>query len=163
MKIVWPLFLILSGVSLAGWISCNLLIDMQSDIKGSNPLPVFFLAVGAVVLGFLRLKELYRLSCDRSDPIEVNQSIATEELMAKVLDAGGIQRVFVDEGCLVCSACEMTCPEVFEVTDCDCFIRPDASRYYESHVKQISDASLGCCVEVIKIECRDGSVFSGNI
>ena len=34
--------------------------------------------------------------------------------------------VFIDDGCITCDACEEAAPDVFEVTDDTCFIKPDA-------------------------------------
>ena len=33
--------------------------------------------------------------------------------------------VFIDEGCIVCDACEEAAPDIFEVTEGTCFIKPD--------------------------------------
>jgi len=33
--------------------------------------------------------------------------------------------VFIDEGCIVCDACEEAAPDIFEVTEDTCFIKPD--------------------------------------
>ena len=32
--------------------------------------------------------------------------------------------VYIDDGCIVCDACEEAAPDVFEVTDDTCFIKP---------------------------------------
>ncbi len=34
--------------------------------------------------------------------------------------------VWIDEGCIVCDACEETYPEVFHVTEDTCFIKADS-------------------------------------
>ena len=34
--------------------------------------------------------------------------------------------VFIDDGCIVCNACEEAAPDIFEVTEDTCFIKPDA-------------------------------------
>ena len=34
--------------------------------------------------------------------------------------------VYIEEGCITCDACEEVAPEVFEVTDDTCFIKPEA-------------------------------------
>ena len=34
--------------------------------------------------------------------------------------------VFIDDGCIVCDACEEAAPDIFEVTEDTCFIKPDA-------------------------------------
>ncbi len=34
--------------------------------------------------------------------------------------------VFIDDGCITCDACEEAAPDVFEVTEDTCFIKPDA-------------------------------------
>ena len=37
-----------------------------------------------------------------------------------------VVKVWIDEGCITCDACEDTFPEVFHVTDDTCFIRAEA-------------------------------------
>jgi ferredoxin len=81
----------------------------------------------------------------------------------------GIRRVWIEEGCIVCNACETACPEVFHVTEDSCHIRAEVR---QDHVKstnlaerstlvgdtgdtladQIEEAAEGCPVEVIKFE-----------
>lgn len=78
-----------------------------------------------------------------------------------------ITTVWIDEGCIVCNACETTCPEVFKVTEESCFIlgevredgKDDENRDAKSGIKsdlledledQIEEAAEGCPVEVIK-------------
>lgn len=78
-----------------------------------------------------------------------------------------ITKVWIDEGCIVCNACETACPEVFNVTEDTCTIRPevrvdgkdDENRVALSELKddngteledQIIEAAEGCPVEVIK-------------
>jgi ferredoxin len=34
--------------------------------------------------------------------------------------------VFIDDGCITCDACEEAAPDIFEVTEDTCFIKPDA-------------------------------------
>ena len=36
-----------------------------------------------------------------------------------------VVKVWIDEGCITCDACENTFPEVFHVTDDTCFIRAE--------------------------------------
>ena len=36
-----------------------------------------------------------------------------------------ITKVWIEEGCIVCNACEAECPDVFLVTDTTCVIKPD--------------------------------------
>ena len=37
-----------------------------------------------------------------------------------------ITKVWIAPGCIVCDACENDCPEVFDVTETTCLIRPTA-------------------------------------
>lgn len=62
-----------------------------------------------------------------------------------------IAKVWVEEGCLICQACEMVCPAVFVVEDTS-MVRPDASIHFDSQRDAIEEAKEACCVEVIKIE-----------
>jgi len=80
-----------------------------------------------------------------------------------------VKRVWIEEGCIVCNACETTCPEVFSVTDETCMIRPEVredgllteNREERSALKidvgaeladEIEEAAEGCPVEVIHFE-----------
>jgi ferredoxin len=80
-----------------------------------------------------------------------------------------IKRVWIEEGCIVCNACETTCPEVFNVTEDSCNIRAEVrvdgaqttNLTERSELKgaigndlaeQIEEAAEGCPVEVIKFE-----------
>lgn len=78
-----------------------------------------------------------------------------------------ITKVWIEEGCIVCNACETACPEVFLVTEDTCIIRPEVredgleteNRDEQSPLKgdlgeeladAIEEAAEGCPVEVIK-------------
>ena len=80
-----------------------------------------------------------------------------------------ITRVWIEEGCIVCNACETTCPEVFNVTEDSCHIRAEvradgqvntnlseksllAGTIGTDLADQIEEAAEGCPVEVIKFE-----------
>jgi flavodoxin/succinate dehydrogenase/fumarate reductase-like Fe-S protein/ferredoxin len=75
--------------------------------------------------------------------------------------------VFIDEGCIVCDACEEAAPDIFEVTEDTCFIKPDVrlDGGYDRNVDksglkpdvvsslsdEIFDAADACPVDVIII------------
>ncbi|MEK7415821.1 MAG: ferredoxin [Planctomycetota bacterium] len=79
-----------------------------------------------------------------------------------------IAKVWIEDGCIVCNACETACPEVFRVTEDSCHIRAevrtDATEDTNMEGKvgltspgseledQIIEAAEGCPVEVIKYE-----------
>ena len=80
-----------------------------------------------------------------------------------------IAKVWIEDGCIVCNACETACPEVFHVTEDTCHIRAevraDATEDTNHENKtgltsstgseledQIIEAAEGCPVEVIKFE-----------
>ena len=80
-----------------------------------------------------------------------------------------ITKVWIEEGCIVCDACETACPEVFHVTEDTCTILgevredgiSDENRDAKNPLKgdtgeeledQIEEAADGCPVEVIKFE-----------
>lgn len=80
-----------------------------------------------------------------------------------------ITKVWIEDGCIVCNACETTCPEVFNVTEDTCHIRAevredgtkDTNLAAKGPLKaiaakdleiQIEEAAQGCPVEVIKFE-----------
>lgn len=61
-----------------------------------------------------------------------------------------ISKVWIEEGCIVCDACEDVCPEVFKVTEdsCDVLTGVDFNEFED----QIVEAAESCPVEVIKYE-----------
>lgn len=60
-----------------------------------------------------------------------------------------VKKVWIDPGCIVCDACEAIYPEVFEVTDDSCIIRPGAPL---DNGLLIQEAAEACPVEVIKFD-----------
>lgn len=65
--------------------------------------------------------------------------------------SGGIQRVWIEEGCISCSLCQDICPEVFDVPSGeDCVIKPDAPPHFDKKDEQIREAAMDCPVEVIQ-------------
>jgi ferredoxin len=58
-----------------------------------------------------------------------------------------VSKVWIEPGCIVCDACEGIFPEVFEVTDTTCLIRPGAPL---NDGLRIQEAAEACPVEVIK-------------
>jgi ferredoxin len=58
-----------------------------------------------------------------------------------------VTKVWIEPGCIVCNACEGIYPEVFEVTDTTCLIRPGAP--LDDGLK-ILESAEACPVEVIK-------------
>lgn len=80
-----------------------------------------------------------------------------------------ITKVWIEEGCIVCNACDAECPDVFLVTDTTCVIKADVredgletenrdemaalkGEFQESLEAGIEAAAAGCPVEVIKFE-----------
>lgn len=65
-----------------------------------------------------------------------------------------IVKVWIAPGCIVCDACESDCPEVFEVQEETCIIRPEAvsADFTKPLTPSIITAAEGCPVEVIKFE-----------
>ncbi len=78
-----------------------------------------------------------------------------------------ITSVWIEEGCIVCNACETTAPEVFSVTEETCKIRGEVRADGQTTTNldekaslkgaigseladQIQEAAEGCPVEVIK-------------
>ena len=60
-----------------------------------------------------------------------------------------VSKVWIEPGCIVCDACETIIPEVFEVQDATCVIRPDAPL---TDGLRIVEAAEACPVEVIKFD-----------
>ena len=80
-----------------------------------------------------------------------------------------IKSVWIEEGCIMCNACDAECPDVFLVTDDTCMIKGEVredgteneNRNEKSPLKADLQASLadgikaaaaGCPVEVIQFE-----------
>src|SRR6187549_2472838 len=68
-----------------------------------------------------------------------------------------ITKVWIAPGCIVCDACENDCPEVFDVTEDTCLIRPPAQTpdFLKPLTPSIIVAAEGCPVEVIKYETKE--------
>src|ERR1051325_8586826 len=67
-----------------------------------------------------------------------------------------VTKVWIAPGCIVCDACENDCPEVFDVQEDTCLIRPPAQNpdFLGPLTPSIITAMEGCPVEVIKIETK---------
>jgi cytochrome b6-f complex iron-sulfur subunit len=67
-----------------------------------------------------------------------------------------VTKVWIAPGCIVCDACETTCPEVFDVRHDDgtCLIRPEAlnAEFTKKLTDTIIEAAEECPVDVIKFE-----------
>src|SRR5437868_10165091 len=65
-----------------------------------------------------------------------------------------ITKVWIAPGCIVCDACENDCPEVFDVTETTCLIRPPAmsADFLKPLTPSVITAAEGCPVDVIKFE-----------
>jgi ferredoxin len=61
-----------------------------------------------------------------------------------------ISKVWIEEGCIVCDACEDICPEVFKVTEDSCEIHEGVD--FGEFEDEIVEAAESCPVEVIKYE-----------
>lgn len=68
-----------------------------------------------------------------------------------------VTKVWIAPGCIVCDSCENDCPEVFDVQEETCVIRPPAQRtdFLTPLSPSIVTAMEGCPVEVIKIETKE--------
>src|SRR3569623_550630 len=62
--------------------------------------------------------------------------------------------VWIAPGCIVCDSCENDCPEVFDVQEQTCIIRPPAmaEAFVRALTPSIIVAAEGCPVEVIKFD-----------
>ncbi len=65
-----------------------------------------------------------------------------------------IVKVWIEEGCIVCDACETSAPTVFDVTDDTCLIRPEAmaAEFTTPLTDEIIEAAEECPTDVIKFE-----------
>lgn len=58
-----------------------------------------------------------------------------------------VEKVWIEEGCVACGACEGACPEVFKVNDVAYVIE---GVNYSNYTEGIKEAADSCPVEVIK-------------
>lgn len=65
-----------------------------------------------------------------------------------------VTKVWIAPGCIVCDACENDCPEVFDVTETTCLIRPPAMSpdFLKPLTPSVIVAAEGCPVNVIKFD-----------
>jgi len=65
-----------------------------------------------------------------------------------------VTKVWIEEGCIVCDACETTAPDVFEVLEDTCIVRPAALavEFNKPRSENIKDAAEECPVDVIKFD-----------
>src|SRR5438105_6570249 len=65
-----------------------------------------------------------------------------------------VTKVWIAPGCIVCDSCENDCPEVFDVQEQTCIIRPPAmaEAFVRALTPSIIVAAEGCPVEVIKFD-----------
>ncbi len=68
-----------------------------------------------------------------------------------------VTKVWIAPGCIVCDACENDCPEVFDVTETTCLIRPPAmnAEFLKPLTPSIQVAAEGCPVDVIKFDTKE--------
>src|SRR5919106_968470 len=68
-----------------------------------------------------------------------------------------VTKVWIAPGCIVCDACENDCPEVFDVQEETCLIRPPALKpdFLAPLTPSIIVAAEGCPVDVIKFETKE--------
>src|SRR5437588_9691595 len=68
-----------------------------------------------------------------------------------------ITKVWIAPGCIVCDACENDCPEVFDVQEQTCLIRPPAlnAEFLKPLTPSIIIAAEGCPVDVIKFDLQE--------
>lgn len=60
-------------------------------------------------------------------------------------------QIWIAPGCIVCRLCEDTCPEVFDVQEQTCVIRPTADRHAQTRAQQLRQAAEECPVDVIRV------------
>src|SRR5881227_860294 len=68
-----------------------------------------------------------------------------------------VVKVWIAPGCIVCDACENDCPEVFDVQETTCLIRPPAmnAEFLKPLTPSIQIAAEGCPVDVIKFDTKE--------
>src|SRR5438309_1199184 len=68
-----------------------------------------------------------------------------------------VTKVWIAPGCIVCDSCENDCPEVFDVQEETCVIRPPALKadFLNPLTPSIIVAAEGCPVDVIKFDLKE--------
>ena len=61
-----------------------------------------------------------------------------------------IEKVWIEDGCIGCSLCEMSAPSVFEMEDGVAVVKKDAK--FNENEATIKEAANGCPVDVIFYE-----------
>lgn len=84
--------------------------------------------------------------------IASNPEFAGDFAAAGGADAAAVEnfalaKVWIEDGCIVCDACETISPEVFEVKDGGCIVRPGAPLEDGLNIQEAVEA---CPVEIIK-------------
>ncbi len=76
-----------------------------------------------------------------------------------------VTKVWIAPGCIVCDACETTSPDVFEVTEDTCLIRPAALdvEFTKPRTQEIIDAAQECPVDVIKFDTITVEAAEGEV
>ncbi len=71
-----------------------------------------------------------------------------------------VTKVWIVPGCIVCDACETAAPQVFQVLEDNCVIRPEAlsAEFTKPLSEQIIEAAEECPVDVIKFEAVTAEV-----
>jgi len=69
-----------------------------------------------------------------------------------------IAKVWIEDGCLICNACEATCPQVFKTLDDHAIVLAGSESSFVDCRDAIEQAAIGCCVAVIRVQYDDGSL-----
>ena len=71
---------------------------------------------------------------------------------------GTVLKVWIEPGCIVCNACESSCPEVFHVEVESSTVRSEALNveFLAARTAAIREAAAECPAEVIKFETHEG-------
>lgn len=97
---------------------------------------------------FKRKQEASKPHCLCSDP-QVDKSLQPLQSAD-----GATYKLTISEGCMVCGACEASCPLVFEVTENGVVFRAGYENYLAQELENIKEAIHGCPCEILSIEHR---------
>jgi ferredoxin len=80
-------------------------------------------------------------------------------------DTGSIVKVWIAEGCIVCDACVNECPQVFEIVDETCIVKPEAANpeFLIPLSEAVLAAAKGCPTEVIKYDFAGQATASAGV
>ncbi|UCD27727.1 MAG: Rieske 2Fe-2S domain-containing protein [Planctomycetota bacterium] len=76
-----------------------------------------------------------------------------------------LTKVWITDGCVVCETCTNNCPEVFEIRDNTCLVRPQAqdTKFLQPLTDLIVETAIECPVNVIAYQTEEKDVTTPQV